>query len=99
MGGATRYPLIAVCEDDGFSKGSTHPTRCCAEENLGTQPTSNLRSLPSWAGLSHMEFSMRSTHEPCLFRVTFFNESSLRTQGPIRRGISFWRWSRGLFYF
>src|SRR5713226_3695767 len=22
-------------------------------------------------GLSHMEFSMRSTHEPCLFRVTF----------------------------
>src|SRR5450631_1554149 len=26
-----------------------------------------------------------------------FNESSLRTQGPIRRGLSFWRWSRGLF--
>jgi len=23
------------------------------------------------AGLSHMEFSMRSAHEPCLFRVTF----------------------------
>jgi hypothetical protein len=26
-----------------------------------------------------------------------FNESSLRTQGPIRRGLSFLHWSRGLF--
>src|SRR5712675_214514 len=26
-----------------------------------------------------------------------FNESSLRTQGPIRRGLSFRHWSRGLF--
>src|SRR5258707_11066266 len=25
-----------------------------------------------------------------------FNESSLRTQGPIRRGLSFLHWSRGL---
>jgi hypothetical protein len=27
--------------------------------------------LGQHAGLSHMEFSMRSAHEPCLFRVTF----------------------------
>src|SRR5260370_23994394 len=26
-----------------------------------------------------------------------FNESSLRTQGPIRRGLSFLHWTRGLF--
>src|SRR5258708_9459675 len=26
-----------------------------------------------------------------------FNESSLRTQGPIQRGLSFLHWSRGLF--
>jgi hypothetical protein len=26
MGGASRYPSIAVCEDDGLSEGLTHPT-------------------------------------------------------------------------
>ena len=39
------------------------------------------------AGLSHMELSYARR----------FNESSLRTQGPIRRGLSVRRWSRGLF--
>jgi len=27
MGGAKRYPSVAVCEGDGFRDGSTHPTR------------------------------------------------------------------------
>jgi len=36
-----------------------------------------------------MEFSMPSV----------FDQSSLRTQGPIRRGFSFRHWSRGLFPF
>src|SRR5260370_28282911 len=43
-----------------------------------------------------MNFLSESPHNLCLFAL-HFNESSLRTQGPIRRGLSFWRWRRGLF--
>src|SRR5216684_612767 len=42
---------------------------------------------------------LRACETTIAYRQTLnhVNESSLRTQGPIRRGISFWRWSRGLF--
>ena len=38
------------------------------------------------AGLLHLELS----------NARLFNESSLRTQGPIRRGLLFRHWSKGL---
>ncbi len=48
---------------------------------------------------SNRNGALDSPHTNLVCFARHFNESSLRTQGPIRRGISFWRWSRGLFYF
>jgi hypothetical protein len=87
-------PLPLAGEVDALDRARrVGETACQATSTADAAPPR--RSSPQALGYRIWNFQCGPHKNLACFEL-HFSGSSLRTQGPIRRGLSFWRWSRDL---